>query len=184
MLMDHETSEHSSVSATEPVWSREEPRRYWDPPRRLIKSVRDYERLLERRPIGWRLRSKLCVLRHRFWSVACSASLPLGTKVGGGLVLLHPEGVVIHPNTVLGPNCLILSGVTLGTGGPVPGVPTIGGHVDIGTGAKILGGVRIGDHAKIGANAVVIADVPAGATAVGVPARTILPARSRERDPA
>ncbi len=93
-------------------------------------------------------------------------------------MLLHPEGVVIHPQAVLGPNCLILSGVTLGTGGPIPGVPSIGGHVDIGTGAKILGGVHIGDHARIGANAVVITDVPAEATAVGVPARIIMPTRS------
>jgi len=49
----------------------------------------------------------------------------------------------------------------------------IGGHVDIGTGAKILGPVTIGDHAKIGANAVVVTDVPAGATAVGIPARIV-----------
>ena len=108
--------------------------------------------------------------------------MPLGTKLGGGLVLLHPEGVVIHPKSVLGPNCLILSGVTLGTGGPIRGVPTIGGHVDIGTGAKVLGGVRIGDHVKIGANAVVITDVPTGATAVGVPARIIMPTASRVTD--
>jgi serine O-acetyltransferase len=52
-------------------------------------------------------------------------------------------------------------------------VPRIGGHVDIGAGAKILGGVVIGDHAKIGANAVVTRDVPAGATAVGIPARIV-----------
>lgn len=166
------------VSATEPIWTRELPRRWWDPPRRLIKSIRDYQSLIERRPFAWRIRTKLCVLRHRFWSVVCSASVPLGTKLGGGFVLLHPEGVVIHPQAVLGPNCLILSGVTLGTGGPIPGVPSIGGHVDIGTGAKILGGVHIGDHARIGANAVVITDVPAEATAVGVPARIIMPTRS------
>jgi len=54
-----------------------------------------------------------------------------------------------------------------------PGVPRIGGHVDIGAGAGIFGGVSIGNHAKIGANAVVLCDVPAGATAVGVPARVV-----------
>ncbi len=164
---------HPRVSASEPDWSRERARHWWDPPRRLIRSLRDYEHLTRNRPLGWRLRAKWCVLRHRFWSVACSASIPLNSTIGGGLLLLHPEGVVVHPKSVLGPNCLILSGVTIGTGGPIPGVPSIGGHVDIGTGAKILGGVRIGDHVRIGANAVVITDVPSGATAVGVPARVI-----------
>jgi serine O-acetyltransferase len=52
-------------------------------------------------------------------------------------------------------------------------LPRIGGHVDIGAGAKIIGGVTIGDHARIGANAVVTRDVPAGATAVGNPAKIL-----------
>ncbi len=52
-------------------------------------------------------------------------------------------------------------------------MPTLEGHVDVGAGAKIIGQLRIGKHAKIGANAVVLTDVPAGATAVGIPARII-----------
>jgi serine O-acetyltransferase len=74
---------------------------------------------------------------------------------------------VIHPEASIGPNCLFFQQVTI-----VGGVK-IGGHVDIGTGAKIIRPVRIGDHAKIGANAVVLCDVPAGATAVGIPAKII-----------
>jgi len=81
----------------------------------------------------------------------------------------HPNGVVVHPDTQIGPNCLLFQQVTLGAG-PKPGAPRLGGHVDVGAGAKVLGGVVIGDHATIGANAVVIGDVPAGAVAVGVPA--------------
>ncbi|NCB26477.1 MAG: hypothetical protein EOM62_13535 [Bacteroidia bacterium] len=88
-------------------------------------------------------------------------------------MLPHPNGIVIHPKAIIGVNCLIFQQVTIGTGGPVSGVPQIGGHVDIGAGAKILGGVRIGNHAKIGANAVVLGDVPEEATAVGVPARIV-----------
>lgn len=84
----------------------------------------------------------------------------------------HPNGVVIHPDAVVGPNCLIFQQVTLGHG-PTPGAPIIGGHVDIGAGAKILGGIRVGDHARIGANSVVLSDVPPGATAVGIPAKVI-----------
>lgn len=82
----------------------------------------------------------------------------------------HPNGIVIHPAAVIGPNCLIFQQVTIGT---VDGSaePVIEGHVDIGAGAKILGGVRVGAHAKIGANAVVLIDVPAGRTAVGIPAK-------------
>lgn len=83
----------------------------------------------------------------------------------------HPNGIVIHPDAEIGPNCLLFQQVTLAAG--VDGAPMIGGHVDIGAGAKVLGKVSIGHHAKIGANAVVICDVPVGATAVGVPARVI-----------
>ncbi|MGA2564253.1 MAG: serine acetyltransferase [Steroidobacteraceae bacterium] len=114
----------------------------------------------------------LALLRHRFWSVVTGADIPLGTKIGGGILLAHPNGVVIHPRAIIGPNCLIFQQVTIGTGNN-DGVPKVGGHVDIGAGAKLLGNIIIGDHAKIGANAVVLNDVPAFATAVGVPARNI-----------
>jgi serine O-acetyltransferase len=72
----------------------------------------------------------------------------------------------------MGVDVTVRLGVSLGlrrTG--VPGAPVVGFGVDIGAGAKILGPVRIGDGAVIGANAVVLCDVPAGALAVGVPAR-------------
>jgi serine O-acetyltransferase len=103
--------------------------------------------------------------------VVTGADIPLNCKLGGGLLLPHPNGVVIHPDAEIGPNCLLFQQVTLGVGDG--GAPRIGGHVDIGAGAKVLGPVRIGDHARIGANAVVVHDVPDGATAVGVPARVI-----------
>ncbi|MEK6193521.1 MAG: serine acetyltransferase, partial [Deltaproteobacteria bacterium] len=112
------------------------------------------------------------VLQHRFWSGVCGADIPLNTTLGGGLILTHPNGIVIHPQAQIGANCLVFQQVTIGMG-QVSGVPVIGGHVDIGAGAKILGGIRIGDHAKIGANSVVLQDVPVGATAVGIPARII-----------
>jgi serine O-acetyltransferase len=124
----------------------------------------------QRRGPGWRLVKKVLVPRHRFWSMVSGADIPINAQhLGGGLLLPHPQGVVIHPDAVLGPNCLVLQQVTIGTG-PTPGVPTLGGHVDVGAGARILGGVVIGEHAVIGANAVVIDDVPARAVAVGVPA--------------
>lgn len=98
--------------------------------------------------------------------------IPINSQIGGGLLLPHPNGVVIHPGSKIGPNCLIFHQVNLGTRNG-EGPPIIGGHVDIGAGAKILGAVTIGDHACIGANAVVLKNVPAGKTAVGVPAKII-----------
>jgi len=97
----------------------------------------------------------------------------LDCHLGGGLLLVHANGIVIHPDATVGPNCLILQQVTLTEG------VRLGGHVDIGAGAKIIGPVSIGDHATVGANAVVLSSVPEGATAVGVPSRVILPKNAR-----
>jgi serine O-acetyltransferase len=170
--------QHSrAVSAKVPDWSRERCLGLWDPARRLLRAVRSYQRC---RKHGFLFKplSKYWVLEHRFWSIVAGADIPLDSDIGGGLQLPHPNGVVFFPGAVIGPNCLISQQVTIGVGGPKPGAPVIGGHVDIGAGAKILGGVKIGDHARIGANAVVLDDVPAGATAVGVPARIV-----RSRNP-
>lgn len=162
------------VSATVPDWSREKPCQWWDPSRKLLSAIRSYERWRGRwGVVGWVI-CKWHGARHRFWSVVTGAEIHLGTKIGGGLLLTHPNGVVIHPGAEVGVNCLIFQQVTLGSCDGRPGVPKLGGHVDVGTGAKILGGVVIGDHARIGANAVVLDDVPARATAVGIPARIIV----------
>ncbi len=109
------------------------------------------------------------------------AEIPLNCNIGGGLLINHPNGIVIHPEARIGANCLIMQQVTVGTRDKT-GVPDIGGHVDIGAGAKILGPVRIGDHAKIGANAVVVSDVPSGVVATGVPAKIEIPGKPRHHD--
>ncbi len=153
-----------------PDWSRERRRRFWDPSRQLLQSLRDYQRARTQGGLRGFFPAKLAVLRHRFWSMITGADIPLNTwSLGGGLMLPHPNGIVIHPQATIGPNCMIFQQVTIGTG-PRPGVPRLGSNVNVGPGAKVLGGVVIGDHARIGANAVVINDVPAGTTAVGVPA--------------
>jgi len=155
------------ISATEPDWSREQPHRWWEPGRQLIQSIRAYQKWQKEGGIlGWYF-SKLSVLQYRFWSVVSGADIPLNCQIGGGFMLPHPNGVVIHDTACIGPNCLVFQQVT------VVEKVEIGGHVDIGAGAKIICSVHIGDHAKIGANAVVLCDVPTGATAVGVPARII-----------
>lgn len=158
------------ISASVPDWSRECPRQFWDPGRKLLKSIRDYQRLGQNPTFLNRLRQKFCIVRHRFWSVVTGAEIHLSTQIGGGLLIPHPNGIVIHPKAIIGVNCLIFQQVTLGTrNGLVP--PVIGGHVDVGAGAKVLGDIRLGDHISVGANAVVLTSIPDGVTVVGVPAK-------------
>ncbi len=167
------------VSATVPDWSREQkPWFRWHPSRSLLASIRAYQaHRAARNPLRHPLRM-IAVMRHYFWSAVTGAEIPLNSQLGGGLLLPHPNGIVIHPAAKIGPNCLFFQQVTIGAADG-DSLPTIGGHVDIGAGAKILGGVRIGNHARIGANAVVIKDVPDGATAVGIPAK-VISRRSRD----
>jgi serine O-acetyltransferase len=93
----------------------------------------------------------------------------VGADIGGGLYVAHPVGCVIVPAR-MGSNCSVIASVTIGMRNEWA-FPIIGDNVFIGAGARVLGGICVGDNAVIGANAVVIHDVPAGATAVGVPAR-------------
>ena len=162
------------ISATEPDWRREHKRIFeWAPSRSLLASLRSYQRWCDsRHPWRW-FGMKGAALRHRFWSIVAGADVPLNCRIGGGLLMPHPNGIVIHPLAVIGPNCLIFQQVTIGTVGDL--APTIGGRVDIGAGAKVLGAIRVGDQAQIGANAVLLQDLPAGCVAVGVPARVVQP---------
>lgn len=161
------------ISATDPDWSREALRPgAWEPGKRLLLSIRAYQRHRARRGPYHAVMRRIAVLRHRFWSAVSGAEIPVTCQIGGGLLLPHPNGVVIHPRAVVGVNCLIFQQVTLGIRGE-DGPPVIGGHVDIGAGAKVLGAVSLGDHAKVGANAVVLHDVPAHASSVGNPARVV-----------
>jgi serine O-acetyltransferase len=90
-------------------------------------------------------------------------------KFGPGLVFIHPVGVVVNSAVRGGRNVWIESSVVIGDNRG--GVPVLEDDIFIGSGAKVIGGIRIGCGARIGANAVVLHDVPAGATAVGIPAR-------------
>ncbi|MEM7525064.1 MAG: serine acetyltransferase [Pseudomonadota bacterium] len=156
-----------AISATTPDWSRETPRAFWDPSRRLLRAIRRYQAARAGGGLLGRLTSKYWVLSHRFWSVIAQADIPLNVEIGGGLLLPHSNGVVVNPEARIGPNCLVFQQVSFA------GAMTIGGHVDFGAGAKVLGGVTIGDHAEIGANAVVTTDVPPGGVVAGVPARLL-----------
>lgn len=95
--------------------------------------------------------------------------------IGKGLLIDHGMGVVIGETAVIGDDCTIYQGVTLGGTGKECGKrhPTLGNNVMIGSGAKVLGPFTVGDNSKIAAGAVVLSEVPPGSTCVGVPARIV-----------
>ncbi len=98
-----------------------------------------------------------------------------GATIGKGLLIDHGCGVVIGETTVIGDDCTIYQGVTLGGTGKDTGKrhPTLGSNVMVGAGAKILGPFTVGDNSKIAANAVLLRQVEPDSTCVGVPARVV-----------
>lgn len=104
-----------------------------------------------------------------------NARIPAGARIGHDVGFVHDaNGTIVSPGVTIGDGCTIFHQVTIGTAhNGTEGLPIIGNNVTIGAGAKVLGGIHVGDGARIGANAVVLRDVPAGAIAVGVPARVL-----------
>ena len=108
-----------------------------------------------------------------------------GAKIGNGVFFDHGMGIVIGETAEIGDGCTIYHGVTLGGTSLYKGAkrhPTLGRDVIVGAGAKVLGGFTVGDGAKVGSNAVVTKPVPAGATAVGNPARIIQAEQDAKRE--
>lgn len=113
------------------------------------------------------------IFTHYKYKFGCS--IPLWTSIGRGFYIGHIRDIVINDAAVIGENCNIGQGVTIGQAnrGRRKGTPVIGRNVYVGPGAKIVGAVRVGDHAAIGANCVVSDDVPDYAVVVGIPGRVI-----------
>ncbi|PSP02958.1 MAG: serine acetyltransferase [Cyanobacteria bacterium QS_7_48_42] len=101
--------------------------------------------------------------------------LPYTVQLGRRVIIEHQNAIIIHGYSAIGDDSIIRQGVTLGNrylDRPFE-APKLGKRVNVGAGAKILGNLTLGDGANVGANAVVLRDVPAGATAVGLPAKII-----------
>lgn len=133
--------------------------------------------------LSYRRAHKLYVKGHYFWARWISQraarrtgiEIHPGAQIGKGFFIDHGSGVIIGETTIIGDNCTLYQGVTLGGTGKEQGKrhPTLGNNVMVSAGAKILGSFKIGDNSKIGAGSVVLEAVPANSTVVGVPGRVV-----------
>lgn len=135
-----------------------------------------FGRRIDRRPEGLvkRLLTIWYLVLFRWIETTVGVSLPKSVQVGPGLRIWHFGGIFIHADAVIGSNCTLRHGVTIGNRHEGGAVPVLGDDVELGAYAQVLGGIRIGNGCKIGAMAVVLCDMPDGSTAVGSPAKIIL----------
>jgi len=141
--------------------------------------------------LSYRRAHKLYEKGHYFWARFISQrsrrrtgiEIHPGAKIGKGLFIDHGAGVIIGETTIIGDNCTLYQGVTLGGTGKEQGKrhPTLGNNVMVSAGAKVLGSFTIGDNCKIGAGSVVLEEVPPNSTVVGVPGRVVK--RSKQNHP-
>ena len=117
--------------------------------------------------------------------------LPIDTRIGRRVLIGHQHGIIVHPNAVIGDDCLLRQGVSIGQERPTPGVwigdipgPKLGHRVEIGAGAVIIGDITIGDGVRVGPNAVVMTNVPAGAIVTAPPSRIMALPPKRKPKPA
>lgn len=118
--------------------------------------------------------SLLGVVVEYFIRVVFASDISLKSRIGPGLMIVHGHDIVIGGDVLIGENCKIFNGVTLGnkdTETSVNQQPKVGDDVVLGAGAKILGRIVIGNNVRVGANSVVLHSIPDGAIAVGVPAK-------------
>jgi serine O-acetyltransferase len=152
------------------------PRRPWLKEQSIwaIAVYRFGRRIDRRRPGPWRtVLDRFYWLAFRVTETLTGISIPRSVQVGPGLKIWHFGNIFINAASVIGANCTLRQGVTIGNRDDDGPSPVLEDDVELGAYAQILGGIRIGRGAKVGAMSVVLVDVPAGAVAVGVPARII-----------
>jgi serine O-acetyltransferase len=113
------------------------------------------------------------IYNHLTYSMGIS--IPYSTQIGSGFYIGHFGGIVVNGKSIIGKNCNISQGVTIGMAnrGRNKGYPNLGNNVYIGPGAKIIGAVKIGNNVAIGANCVVTNNIPDESVVVGVPGKVI-----------
>jgi serine O-acetyltransferase len=138
---------------------------------------------LSHRLWGWKLKWLARFVSH-FARWVTGIEIHPGASIGRRFFIDHGMGVVIGETAQIGDDVTLYHGVTLGgtTWNKGKRHPTLGDNVVVGAGAKILGPITVGENAKVGSNAVVVRDVPAGCTAVGIPARIVEPGREELRE--
>lgn len=115
-----------------------------------------------------------CWLMHRHYKYKYGYDIPIGTKIGGGIYLMHFGCVIINGSAEIGENCTVFHGVTIGMARHGrKNVPLIGNNCVLGAGSKILGNITIGDNVMIGANTVVTKNIDSESVVAGNPARVI-----------
>ncbi len=133
---------------------------------------------------GWRWMARFTSHVARFFT---GIEIHPGATIGRRVFIDHGMGVVVGETAEIGDECTIYQGVTLGGTSLGKGTkrhPTLGRGVIVSAGAKVLGGFTVGDGARVGSNAVLLQPVPAGATAVGIPARIVVKSADAQREDA
>lgn len=115
------------------------------------------------------------VMHQKWIEMITGISLPYSASIGEAFYIGHFGSIIINASAVIGDNCNISQGVTIGVSGRGEnrGVPSIGNNVYMGCNATIAGNIQVGDNAVIGANSLVVSDVPPSTTVVGVPAKVV-----------
>lgn len=108
-----------------------------------------------------------------FVRLATGIEIPRTARIGGGLLIHHFGGIIIHPRAVIGSGCTMRHGVTIGARNK-QGPPRIGDDVLLGAYAQVLGPITVGDGARIGALTLVLRDVPKAATVLGVAGHVVV----------
>lgn len=111
------------------------------------------------------------ILNKLIIGIIFNSQIPFSCSIGGGIRLVHFNGIIIHPNTKIGKNCTIFHQVTIGANEHqknYKNAPKIGDYVYIGAGAKIIGDISIGDYSRVGVNAVVYKTIENNTTVVSV----------------